>query len=168
MTPFEILALPEDTFWRLVAAELKNEAPPIVGELLRSPEVAARWHDTLTGIVQDVDSQLTMREADFRTLPKLAYDEYCHETRTYKGWRAGAIRFRLKALERKREAKRCQSVDWCRTARELAEAIAAHRLASEGAGLDPEDHDRALWAHADEAATRYRWWLIRERSDALS
>lgn len=117
-------------------------------EALLAPELVQDTRRALAELLADIQ-QATHENK--REMPKHAYQAWLRET---------GLPTRRMLEERLREVKQIthnlhqaqldEQRDEARAvAAKLACAINRHRLATVAAGLDPEPHDRALWAHLE-------------------
>lgn len=98
-----LLDMPDEQFRDLVSMEAKGQTQGGAAMLLRAPNVAVRWYETLGSIIRDINDQLAVRNAQFEAdyLEASLASEKRQVEREYQRWRASVLRVR-QSLERRR------------------------------------------------------------------
>lgn len=135
---------PAVSFSDLAERELRDELDHHEHAILQ--DNPTDWYDALVVILQDIDRQLSIRNAATagRRLPK---DEWAE----YRRWRGGALHFKRHVTERMAEVRRLRRQHNL-TARGpgLRHAIEQHRQTVLDEGYEPTDADQQLWAHLND------------------
>jgi hypothetical protein len=164
--PAQLARLDDGELWELMRHDLHG-AQAELWQALTTPEMVGRVRAILAGRDTDLQAQLIQRQAALEAFREECYQrgpdgkaDWFAAKADYNRWRRRAVGMRRALQDRltvlrvarqgghqlRMEAERSH---YRRLVRTLAVAIAAHRQASAAAGIDPEPHDRTLWAALD-------------------
>jgi hypothetical protein len=161
--PAQLDRLPDSELWELMRHDLHGQQAEL-WQALTTPELAGRVRAILAGRDTDIQAQLTQRQATLEAFREECYQrgpsgraDWFAAKAEHNRWRSRAVGMRRALQDRLtvlRVARQdghqlrmeAQASHYRRLVAALAVAIDAHRQASAAAGLDPEPHDRALWA----------------------
>lgn len=161
--------LSDTAFQEIVNADVRGTLDSETSKLLRLPEHAARWHDTLLIMKRSVEAQLTAKKgelasqhAEYLSLGGNGKTLWIQAYASAEKWRQGAIRFKNGVEEKVAEAKRLLSTEArdlyvkqlvdernqaMKEAFRLRAAISDHRQAVTLADdTDTEEIDDRLWS----------------------
>lgn len=143
LTANDLVRLDDDSFTEYVVHRVDDDVPDASWEVLLGRPLHARVRAALGRLIGEINTEANDNR---RTMPP---GEYARWSSGVSGYRA-ALSLRLRqyeaARDRYRKEERESSAGLVRL---LTYAIADHRLACVAAGIEPEAHDRALWAALD-------------------